>query len=460
MSRLRFTGAVAKYPARSALGAYVALIAVGALLLSLPVCHADPTQPFSVLDAIFTSTSAVCVTGLSLRSVGQDFSFIGQCLLLVLIQLGGIGIITVTTLVSMGGRAGVDVRRGLAVSEALGSQLADDPRRVVRTVIAAVLGIESVGFVLLFLRHLADRPPAEAAWQALFHSVSAFCNAGFGLFDDSLIRYRSDVIVNITIGSLIILGGLGFPVLLELFRGLRNRREHWFQELSLHTRLVLWGTAALLAVGTLSFLYLERHNTLADRPWPDRLMTAGFHAITCRSAGFNTVEVSRLTDATLFVTILLMLIGAAPCSTGGGIKVSTFMVLLVVARDKLRGYESVRIAGRTLSEPLIDRALPVVLLFLVLVGVGLTVLLSVEQTSVPHGGSGGLFIESMFEVVSAACTVGLSTGLTTQLDHAGRLLLIPLMLIGRLGPFSLFVAVSRVRRDRRLEYVKEDVLIG
>ena len=439
---------------------YSTLILTGALLLRLPISHADPARPLSFLDALFSSTSAVCVTGLSVRSVGQDLSFVGQCVLLGLIQLGGLGIITVTTLVSIGGRGASGIRGQLALSETLGSRSTDDPRWVVRSVIAWVLAIEGVGFAILFARNLGDMPAADAAWHGLFHSVSAFCNAGFGLYDDSLMRFRADPVVNLTICPLIILGGIGFPVMLEVHRAVRERRWNFFRDLSLHTKLVLWGTGILLSLGTVAFLLLEQENTLAGLPWSERLLAAFFHSTTCRTAGFNSVDVGRLTDAMLFVSILLMLVGAAPCSTAGGFKVSTMMVLGIVAREKLRGYEAVRTAKRTLSEELIDRALAIVLMFMLVVGLGLTALLVVEHSGVSHVGSGGLFIESMFEVVSALCTVGLSTGLTTKLGDGGRILLILLMLVGRLGPFSLFVAVSRVRRDTRLAYAKEDVLIG
>ncbi|MCA9053906.1 MAG: hypothetical protein KDA75_08715 [Planctomycetaceae bacterium] len=461
MAGPRFTGAVAKYPARFALAAYVGLIVVGALLLMAPVCHADPERPFSPLDALFTSTSAVCVTGLVVRSTGNDLSMLGQGVVLGLIQLGGIGIITVTTLLSFGDRrGGGGVRQQLAISEALGSRPTDDARWVVRTVVGSVLAIEGLGWLLLFIRNLADMTAADAAWHALFHSVSAYCNAGFGLYDDSLMQYESDVLVNLTIAALIILGGIGFPVMLDVYRGIRERGWNWFEDLSLHTKLVLWGTAGLLIVGTASFLFLERHNSLEDLPWPDRLLAAFFHSTSCRTAGFNTVEIAGLTNAMLFVSLLLMMIGASPCSTGGGFKVSTMMVLGILSRDKLRGFTNVRFARRTISEALIDRAVAAVLLFTLIAGVGLTTLLAVEQTGVPHTDSKGLFLDAMFEVVSALGTVGLSTGLTTQLGDGGRTLLIVLMLIGRLGPISLFVAVSRTRRDLRLDYAKEDVLIG
>lgn len=461
MPSLRFTGAVAKYPARYALGAYLALIAVGAVLLSLPVCRAPGAAPWTPLDAAFTATSAVCVTGLTVRSTGRDLSPVGQAILLGLIQLGGIGIITVTTLVTFGDRrSGGGVRQQLAISEALGSRPGENARWLVRTVVLAVLGFEALGFAALFVRNLADHDVPTAAWHALFHSISAFCNAGFGLYDDSLERYRQDVGVNLTIGGLIIVGGIGFPVLLDVYRGVRKNGRGWYTDLSLHTKLVLVGTAGLLAIGTAAFLVLEQNNVLAERSWPEQCLTAFFHSTTCRTAGFNTVEVAGLTNAMLFVSMLLMMVGASPCSSGGGFKVSTMMVLALLARDRLRGLENVRFARRTISEGMIDRAVATVLLFTLSAIAGLTVLLAIEQSAGPEYRSRGLFLEATFEVVSALCTVGLSTGLTTELGDAGRSVLIVLMFIGRLGPISLFVAVSRAQRDTRLEYAKEDVLIG
>lgn len=460
MSGPKFTGTVAKYPARFALGAYVALIAAGAGLLSLPVCHTNGARPLTFLDALFTATSAVCVTGLSVRSTGHDLSLVGQVVLLMLVQLGGIGIITVTTLLTFGARKGPGTRHRLAISEALGSRPTDDARWVVRTVIWTVLGIEGLGFLVLLARNLTDMGMAPAAWHALFHAVSAFCNAGFSLYDDNLVRYRTDAVVNLTVCGLIITGGIGFPVWLEVSRAIRSQGWRWSRDLSLHTRLVLLGTAGLLVFGTVSFLVLEQDNALAGLSWYEQVLPAFFHSTTCRTAGFNTVEVARLTNATLFISILLMMIGAAPCSTGGGFKVSTMMVLGVLSRDKLRGYDTARVARRTIPEQIIDRSIAAVLLFTLIIVVGLTVLLAMEDAVRPDHISHRRFLSCLFEIVSALGTVGLSMGLTTELGDGGRILLIVLMFIGRLGPISLFIAVSRTRRDTRLEYAKEDVLIG
>jgi trk system potassium uptake protein TrkH len=460
MAVLRLTGTVVKYPARFALIAYVFLIAAGAVALTLPVCQGNPEKPLTALDATFMSTSAVCVTGLAVRSVGNDLSFAGQAVLLALVQLGGIGIITVTTLATFGVIRGGGMRRQLAVTESLGSRPSDDPLWVVRIVILTTLGIEAAGFVALFVRNLGDMPPLDAAWHALFHSVSAFCNAGFGLSDQSLIAYRADVVVNLTMCTLIIVGGIGFPVLLEVARNRLSRKHRQPQTLSLHSRLVLLGTAGLLLIGTGAFLFLEHNNTLEGTPWGERVLVAFFHSTTCRTAGFNTVEIGRLTDAMLFVSILLMMIGACPCSTGGGFKVSAMMVLGVLSWNRLRGYRNPQFARRTISEDIIDRSVASVLLYILVAVVALTAMLAIEEADRPHVDSRGGSLEALFEVVSALGTVGLSTGITTQLSDAGRILLILLMFIGRLGPISIFVAVSQSQRDSRIEYAKEDVLIG
>lgn len=460
MAVLKVTGAVTKYPARFALAAYLLLILAGALALLLPVCHADSARPFSLLDATFMSTSAVCVTGLSVRSVEHDFSLIGQVVLLGLVQLGGIGIITVTTLATLGIVRRGGLRRTLAVAETLGSRPTDNVAWVLRTAMLIALSAEALGFIVLFLRNLVDMSPGHAAWHALFHAVSAFCNAGFTLSDSGLMAYQSDLAFNLTIGLLIIVGGIGFPVWLELARRHVHRRRRELQTLSLHTRLVLLGTAGLLVTGMLSVLLLESDNVLEGRGWGDRLLIAFFHSTSCRTAGFHTVDLTQFTAATLFISVVLMTIGASPCSTGGGLKVTTMMVLGLLSWNRIRGFRNPQFAYRRISEDLIDRSVAVVLLYLLVAVVALTAVLSVEATDLPHAKSRGDSLDALFEVVSALSTVGLSSGFTAECSETARVLLIILMIFGRLGPISIFIAISRSRRDTRIEYAREDVLIG
>lgn len=471
----RITGAALKFPARAAVVAYLLLIAMGSGALLLPVSHGNPERPLSVIEAVFTATSAVCVTGLIVRSTPHDLSLVGQAVVLVLIQLGGIGILTVTNFVTLqlGGRGGL--RQHLMLKETVGSRATDDLRWLLRSVAATVLVVEGAGFLLLAGRNLVDMPAGPALWHALFHTVSAFCNAGFALHDDSLIRYQTDPLVNLTICTLVIVGGIGFPVIIDFRRSFpwripgrprgAIRAARWsagelWSSLSLHSRLVVVGTMGLLVVGTLAFLVLEHDNTLKQMPVAQRLLVSFFQSTTARTAGFNTVDFAELTNATLFAVILLMIIGGGPCSTAGGFKVSTMMVLGVLSWSKFLGSPRAAFARRRISEDTIDRSVAVVLVF-VLVGVlGLMALLVLEQRHMPHSQTTGVFIEAFFEIVSALGTVGLSTGITSKLNVGAQVLLIVLMFVGRLGPISIFVALSRTERAAAINFPKEDVLIG
>ena len=324
---VRLTGSLVKYPARVSLVWYLALTAIGALILVHPACHRSTVQSISLLDAAFTATSATCVTGLAVRSTEHDFSLVGQVVILVLIQLGGIGIMTVTTFLmfQLGGRQ--NMRRRLVLSETLGADDHTDLRWILRNVILVTVGFEGAGTVLLGIRNLADYEPTVAVWHALFHSVSAFCNAGFALHDDSLTRYQGDLLVNFTVSTLIVAGGIGFPVMLDLWRNWHGPWSARWSRLCLHSKLMLLGTAPLLILGTASFLILEWDGVLQEMPHWKRPLVALFHSVSCRTAGFNTVDVASLTNAMLFISILLMAIGAGPCSTAGGLKVSTISVL-------------------------------------------------------------------------------------------------------------------------------------
>jgi trk system potassium uptake protein len=457
---MQFVGSVTKYPARISFGWYIAFVIVGAAILMLPVCHVDGRMPLSWLDALFTATSATCVTGLTVRSTAGDFSFFGQIVILILIQLGGIGIMTVTTFVTFVWGRHQGLRERAVVSETLGASTNTDLRWVLRNVIGMTFIIETAGFVVMAVRNSFQEPLATAVWHALFHSVSAFCNAGFALFDDSLTQYQTDPVVNLTICGLIISGGLGFPVMFDLQRNWSGPWDERWRRLHLHSKLMLVGTAGLLVFGTFSLLILEWRTSLADMSLPQRLLVAFFQSVTTRTAGFNTVNIASLTNASLFLVILLMLIGAGPCSTGGGFKVSTFVALLARAHATLKGHGHTNLFRRTLANKAIHRAVVTVLIFTTVLIVGLTSLLVVEQSRLPHDESQGLFLDAAFETASALGTVGLSTGMTPRLSSPGRVIIILLMFIGRLGPISIFVAVSRSERSQPLELPEEEPLIG
>jgi len=457
--RSRLYGSLLQYPARMAFGCYVAAIAVGTLLLSRPFASAG-REPIGLLDAAFTATSAVCVTGLVVRSTGADFSFAGQFIILSLIQLGGIGIMTITTFAILELGSGATIRHRAVIAETLGARLADDLHWVLRNVLTVVLLFESIGFALLAIRNGRDMPWPEALWHSLFHSVSAFCNAGFALFDDSLTRYQDDVLVNCTVIFLIVVGGIGAPVAFDLRRNVGRSFAGTWRRLSLHTKLVLVGTALLLIIGTASILLLEWNKALANMGWGQRFMVALFQSASARTAGFNTIDLTDLTNATLFVLIVLMFIGACPCSTGGGFKVTTFMVVLLAVWARFRGRRQTQAFGRAVPDQTIDRALATMLAFAATATVALTVLLVFEEAWWPRSNERGLFLNAMFETASAIGTVGYSMGLTGTLSPLSKLLIIVLMLAGRLGPISIFIALAKAETRQAISYAHEDVLIG
>lgn len=456
----QFVGSIKQHPARVSVVWYAATIAIGAVLLTQPFSYTDDRRPISALDAVFTSTSAVCVTGLAVRSTGHDYSWFGQLVIMGLIQVGGVGIMTVTTYITLqfGGRRGL--RQRAIVAETLGAGENTDVRWVLGRVLRLTLLFEGAGALLLFVRFLFDYEPATALWHAVFHSVAAFCNAGFGLHDDSLVRYQGDWLVNLTIMGLIIIGGIGYPVLIDINRDWKIPwRDRW-DALLLHSKLILVGTAALLTLGAVLFLLLEWEGVLRGMSFPRRVLVACFHSTTCRTAGFNSVDIGRLSSATLFLSILLMAVGTGPCSTGGGFKVSTLTVLILRVWSTFRGRRQINISRRTISETAVDRAFAAATGFTAVAILLLTVLLVIEPASGPYAVAAGDFMDKAFEVVSALGTVGLSTGITPHLSAAGKLVIILLMFIGRLGPISAFVALSRGERKQAIEYAQEEPLIG
>ncbi len=454
------TGSVVKYPARASFVWYIGLIVLGTTLLAQPVCHQSARQPISWLDAVFTSTSATCVTGLIVRSTEHDFSFFGQLVILLLIQLGGIGIMTVTTFVMVQFRHRHGLRTRAVVSETLGAGDDVDLGWILRRVFALTMFCEGFGFMVLTLRNLSSDPLPVAMWHALFHSISAFCNAGFSLHDDSLTRFQGDVVVNLTICGLVIVGGIGFPVILDMARCRHLPRGSRWDRLALHSKIMLIGTPVFLVLGTLVFLALEWDGVFREIPVWQRPMAAFFHSVSCRTAGFNTVDIASLTNATLFLSVLLMAIGAGPCSTGGGFKVSTFMVLVFQAVSTFWGQQRLSLFRRTIPQTIVNRATATAMLFTVVASIALTVVLILEQSTVPHSQSSDAFLDALFEVVSALGTVGLSTGLTSHLTAASRLVIVLLMFLGRLGPISVFVALSLGEQGRKKTYPDEEPLIG
>ncbi|MBQ6374120.1 MAG: Trk family potassium uptake protein [Clostridia bacterium] len=421
---------------------FLAVILLGTLLLLLPVATRDG-RSIGLFDSLFTATSAVCVTGLVAVDTGTTFSPFGQVVLLALIQVGGLGFMVFATMVMVMLGRRISLKGRMLIRESMNGASLTDLGALTRLYLLRALGIEALGAGLLAIRFVPLYGARRGLWFALFHAVSAFCNAGFDLFGhfSSLTAFARDPLVLLTVAALIVLGGLGFSVILETVRS-----REGFRGLSLHTRIVLMFTLVLLAVGTGFFWLVERHLGA---------LNAFFQSVTMRTAGFNSVDLAALTDGSKLFSSLLMMIGASPASTGGGMKTTTVAVLALLMLSTVKGESEVNVARRRLSGDTVRRALAVAALFLSMLTLG-TLALSITEN--------GRFklADILFECASAMGTVGVSSIGTPDLLPVSRALLLPMMFLGRVGPLTLAVAVARRQgRARSLaKYPEEKIMIG
>ena len=433
---------------------FLCAIILGAVILALPVSSAG--KPIGVLNALFTSTSAVCVTGLTVVDTGTDFSLFGQIVILVLIQLGGLGIMTFATALfaAFGSRLSFGDRLGLTQSF-----LADNRGKhtsLLKAVIFTTLAVELVGAILLLFKFYPRYPIDKAAYYAIFHSVSAFCNAGFSVFSNSLENYNGDIVMTLIFSALIISGGLGFAVIRELFEKLKDKT----MRLSLHTKLCLTGTAALIILGTAAILVAEYQNTFSQHSLIKGAVGAFFQAITARTAGFNMIPQASLTELSLMVTTMLMFIGACPGSTAGGIKLTTILLIFLLVYNRFRGRNHVVAFRRTINQESIIRALTVFILSALVVMFMLGFLMFAEEKPLAHSVAHGWLGETMFEVISAFGTVGLSLGITAELSALGKMIIIITMFAGRVGLLTLAYALIAPPLKGELVYAEEPVMTG
>ena len=431
---------------------------LGSFLLSLPA--AVRGEPLSFVDALFTAVSALCVTGLVVVDIGSRLSLFGQLVVLFLIQMGGLGIMSFSVVfMALLGRR-LSFRDRALVREAFAPLPGVELVRLVKSVMAYTFVIEGLGVLLLFPYFRADFPFPTSLFYAIFHIVAAFNNAGFSLFRENLVSYRGDIYVNLLITSLIMLGGIGFLVMVEARDFILNRiRRRPPRPLSLHLKVVLTTTVILILLGSITFFLLERENSLRGLPVKDKFLASYFQAVTPRTAGFNTLDFGRVTEATLLFTVILMYVGASPGSTGGGIKTSTIAILLALAFSRLKGREEVHLFRRAVPLEVIERAWAIAATNLTLLILGTLGLLIIELGALPHGLGRGL-IDYLFEVASALGTVGLSTGITSGLSDAGKLLITTIMYIGRLGPLTIAFALGTREMKRELRYAEERLMVG
>ena len=446
-------------PARSSILGFLILIFIGTALLMLPVSSATGHQSLGFVDAVFTSTSASCVTGLVVVTTGTYLSKFGQIVVLVLIQVGGLGIMTMSTLfILMGGKKPGFTKR-IILQDTFTNSKDYSIYSILKYVLVFTLIIEGIGAACLFFRFVHATSLQEAFYLSIFHSISAFCNAGFSLFYDSFTRYNQDWIFNLVISILVISGGIGFLVLAEVRRQFPFKRRTW-SRCSLHTKVVLSSTIILLVVSTLIILLMEWDNTLASLSIPSRLLAAFFQGVSARTAGFNSIPIGNMANETLFFFILLMFIGASPGSCGGGIKVTTFTALIALGKSRLFGYEHTSVFNRTIPEENISKAISILLISAVVVTIAIMAILMTELGEAAHPVSRGKFLELVFEVISAFGTVGLSTGITNGLSTAGKIIITLVMFIGRLGPLVVALAVSRRPDKSQFYFAEENIMVG
>ncbi|MBL7120038.1 MAG: Trk family potassium uptake protein [Dehalococcoidia bacterium] len=427
---------------------FVGLIALGTLLLALPV-SSDAGQFTSFTNSLFTATSAVCVTGHVVVDTGTYWSSFGQGVILALIQIGGFGFMTSATLLLLILGRKIGLRERLLIGESMSLQRLGGVVKLVKTIAVFTILIEGIGAILFCFRFWGEYPPGTAIWRSIFHSVSAFNNAGFDVFGDfrSLLDYQTDTLVVLVTAALVFLGGISFIVVTDVFAARRWTR------LSLDTKIVLATTASLLVLGMIVMLLTEYSapDTLGPLAFPGKLLNAFFHSVTTRTAGFSTISIGSIAAYSVFFTILLMFIGGAAGSTAGGIKVNTFGMLTATIWSSIRGKEYAGAFGREFRTGQIHRALAVVMLSLGLVAIVVLVLTRTEEFD---------FLDLLFETVSAFGTVGLSTGITPGLSVAGRLIITATMFLGRLGPLALALSLIQRQRPTTYRYPKDQVRIG
>jgi trk system potassium uptake protein TrkH len=446
-------------PAQALMFSYALAIFTGAVLLASPL--AANGAPLSFLDALFTATSAQCVTGLVVVDTGTRLSLFGQWVVLLLIQIGGLGITTFSVYLFIYLRVGVSARGRWIINETLLHTPISSWRELINDVVIMTLIIEAAGTALLAVAFIPRLGFWPGLYSAAFHSISAFCNAGFSLFPDNLAGFRDNALVNVTVMALITLGGIGFLVIRELLQvgRIRARQRMPKVKLSLHTKIVLATSGCLVVFGAVAIGCLERHDALTGMAPMEGVWTALFQSVTTRTAGFNTIDLSLLRAPTLFLMIFLMFVGASPGSAGGGVKTTSLALFFSIFYSRLKGSPHINLFRRTIPADAITKALALVILASVLIGIALFGLLIVQSPDMAHENKRE-FLVYLFETFSAFGTVGLSLGATAKLNVFGKWIIILLMFAGRVGLLTVAFAIAGRTRRYAPQYAEENIMIG
>ncbi len=434
---------------------FLVIILIGSVLLFQD--FAATKDSLSYVDALFMSASATCVTGLIVVDTGTALSFPGQLIILALIQIGGLGVMTFSTflLFFIRGKFGIGSRE--IIQETLTYFDNIEIASLLKTVFMFTFITEFIGAVLLTIRFSFDMPFADAVYVSIFHSISAFCNAGFSTFSDSLVQYQNDIYVNFVFMFLIISGGIGFIVAFEIRKQLKTK-INW-KHFSLHSKVVILFTPTLIIIGFLFIFALEYNHGMKDLSLQAKILSSLFQSITARTAGFNTIDFTQISISSLVIISMLMFIGASSASCGGGIKITTFVVILAYLKSKINFSKNVNILDSTLPNKIVVKSI-LIFSFSLFVIILFSLLLAIVELK---GGSlyeeGSIYVQLVFETVSAFGTVGLSTGITPSLSILGKLLVTILMFIGRLGPITIALIIG-TKEVVDIKYAQDNIIVG
>ena len=453
---LKFRKSTSKLnPSQMMVVGFAAVILIGAILLSLPIAT-QTGERTSFLDSLFTATSAVCVTGLVVVDTATYWNFFGQIVIIILIQIGGLGFMTITTLFSLIVKKRINLKERLLIQESLNQIDLSGLVKLTRYILLMTFVIEGIGALILSTVFIPQFGFIRGSWYSIFHSISAFCNAGFDLMGNvtgpysSLMYYVNNTTITLAISALIILGGLGFPVILDI---VKNKK---ISKLNMHSKIVLISTSILIVVGMLFILIVEYKNvgTLGNLSLKGKILSSLFQSVTIRTAGFATIDLTILHQATLFIMMIFMFVGASPASTGGGVKTTTIAVLILTVKSFLLGKEDIEVFGRRITSSTVRKSVGIffVGVLAVLTGILLIVLIEPEFD----------LLEASFEVVSALATVGLSIGGSPNLTSIGKLLIVIYMFMGRVGLLTIFLALvaKNTVNKQQIRYPEGRIIVG
>ncbi|MBQ1793427.1 MAG: Trk family potassium uptake protein [Peptostreptococcaceae bacterium] len=453
---LKFRKSTSKLnPSQMMVVGFAAVILIGAILLSLPIAT-QTGERTSFLDSLFTATSAVCVTGLVVVDTATHWNFFGQIVIIILIQTGGLGFMTITTLFSLIVKKRINLKERLLIQESLNQIDLSGLVKLTRYILLMTFVIEGIGALILSTVFIPQFGFIRGSWYSIFHAISAFCNAGFDLMGNvtgpysSLMYYVNNTTITLAISALIILGGLGFPVILDI---VKNKK---ISKLNMHSKIVLISTSILIVVGMLFILIVEYKNvgTLGNLSLKGKILSSLFQSVTIRTAGFATIDLTILHQATLFIMMIFMFVGASPASTGGGVKTTTIAVLILTVKSFLLGKEDIEVFGRRITSSTVRKSVGIffVGVLAVLTGILLIVLIEPEFD----------LLEASFEVVSALATVGLSIGGSSNLTSIGKLLIVIYMFMGRVGLLTIFLALvaKNTVNKQQIRYPEGRIIVG